>query len=69
MRWGQDVDTTRRVFAWRPVLTLEGKWVWLEWVWRSRIGGDLGHPWRYELTPPWESNVRLLRGNDNGCSR
>lgn len=50
MRWRPKYNpfVTHRWFAWRPVKTEGGTWVWLETIWRR--GEDVwGFYWVYNL--------------------
>ena len=48
------VGVVLRWYAWRPVITTEGIWIWLSWVYRQRVsffneamGGASLHYWQY----------------------
>lgn len=40
-----------RWWAWHPVLTLEGKWMWLAWVERTEWWSDPAKDYRRTLDP------------------
>jgi hypothetical protein len=51
--WGTAIGPKRRWFAWYPVQTFDGEWLWLRPVHRQRLQtklclpGGIGHWWEY----------------------
>ncbi len=59
--FGRPVSDWKRVFAWKPVHTIDEGWIWLKFYWRRRIhkkqflhGGD-------DFDDFWFQNVVTLR--------
>lgn len=53
-QWIAHVTERRLWFAWHPVLLRDGRWAWLEYVWRFRRswnnGREVSGLWTYDAT-------------------
>lgn len=59
MIWGQKRHEFRRVFAWRPVHLCDGRWAWMQFVWRIGMEADaLGYRAPFSMFGSWQYTDR-----------